>query len=217
MLRMSFMEHLEELRSRIIRALAGFGVAFLVCLWFASPIWDYVQAPGLAAFKAIGRGGFIAIEPMEQFSIIWMWAPLVASLFIASPWVIYQVWAFIAPGLYPKERRWAVPFVLCTAGLFITGGLFAYFIAFRFALTFLLNIGGPVGVTAADLHRPVLRPVRRRDAGNLTGVRVAGADLLPDADPRGLAGLSVAAFALRDPGDRDSGRDHHARLPTFLT
>jgi len=121
-------------------------VAFLACLWFASPLWNYVQAPGLAAFKTIGRGGFIAIAPMEQFSIIYMWAPLVASLFLASPWVIYQVWAFIAPGLYPKERRWAVPFVLCTAGLFITGGLFAYFVAFRFALTFLFDIGGPVGV-----------------------------------------------------------------------
>ncbi len=147
MLRMSFMEHLEELRSRIIKALGGFGVAFLLCLWFATPIWNYVQAPGLAAFKTIGKGGFIAIDVMEQFSIIYMWAPLVASLFIVSPWVIYQVWAFISPGLYPKERRWAVPFVLCTAGLFITGGLFAYFIAFRFALTFLLDIGGPVGVT----------------------------------------------------------------------
>jgi sec-independent protein translocase protein TatC len=146
MLRMSFMEHLEELRSRIIKALVGFGVAFLACLMLAEYLWDWVQAPGLAAFKTIGRGGFIAIDPMEQFSIIWMWTPLVASLFIASPWVIYQVWAFISPGLYPRERRWAVPFVLCTAGLFITGGLFAYFIAFRFALTFLFNIGGPMGV-----------------------------------------------------------------------
>ena len=146
MLRMSFMEHLEELRSRIIRALMGFGVAFLAALILAGPLWDWVQKPGLAAFKAIGRGGFIAIDPMEQFSIIYMWTPLVASLFIASPWVIYQVWAFISPGLYPRERRWAVPFVLCTAGLFISGGLFAYFVAFRFALTFLFNIGGPMGV-----------------------------------------------------------------------
>jgi sec-independent protein translocase protein TatC len=146
MLRMSFMEHLEELRSRLIRAIGGFGVAFLACLIFAGQLWDWVQAPGLAAFKTIGRGGFIAIDPMEQFSIIWMWTPLVGSLFIASPWVIYQVWAFISPGLYPRERRWAVPFVLCTAGLFISGGLFAYFIAFRFALTFLFNIGGPMGV-----------------------------------------------------------------------
>jgi len=147
MLRMSFMEHLEELRSRLLRILGGFGVAFLGCLILAEKLWDYVRAPGQAAFNAIGRGEFIAIDPMEQFSIIWMWTPLVASLFLASPWVIYQVWAFISPGLYPKERRWAVPFILCTAGLFIAGGFFAYFVAFRFALTFLFNIGGTVGVT----------------------------------------------------------------------
>jgi sec-independent protein translocase protein TatC len=142
MLRMSFFDHLDELRGRIIKALAGFGVAFLLGLAFANPLWDLIQAPGQAAFKTIGRGQFIAIDPMEQFSIIWMWAPLVASLFVASPWVIYQVWAFISPGLYPKERRWAIPFILSTAGLFITGGFFAYFIAFRFALTFLFGIGG---------------------------------------------------------------------------
>jgi sec-independent protein translocase protein TatC len=142
MLRMSFMDHLEELRSRIIRALGGFGVAFLLGLIFASQLWDLVQAPGQAAFKTLGRGEFIAIDPMEQFSIIWMWTPLVAAIFVGSPWIIYQVWAFISPGLYPKERRWAVPFILCTAGLFITGGLFAYFVAFRFALTFLFGIGG---------------------------------------------------------------------------
>jgi sec-independent protein translocase protein TatC len=142
MLRMSFFDHLDELRGRIIKALAGFGVAFLLGLAFANPLWDLIRAPGTAAFTTLGRGEFIAIDPMEQFSIIWMWAPLVAAIFVASPWVIYQVWAFISPGLYPKERRWAVPFILCTAGLFITGGLFAYFVAFRFALTFLFGIGG---------------------------------------------------------------------------
>jgi sec-independent protein translocase protein TatC len=148
MLRMSFMDHLEELRSRIIRALVGFGVAFFLCIVFAYQLWDFVRAPGDAAFKAIGEGGFIAIDPMEQFSIIWMWTPLVASFFVAAPWVIYQVWAFIAPGLYKRERKWAVPFITCTAGLFITGGLFAYFIAFRYGLTFLLGIGKGSGVAA---------------------------------------------------------------------
>jgi sec-independent protein translocase protein TatC len=147
MLRMSFMEHLEELRSRLIRILVGFGVAFVTALLFANPLWDYIRAPGQAAFDHSKRGGFIAIDPMEQFSIIWMWAPLVASLFIAAPWLIYQVWAFISPGLYPRERKWAVPFIVCTAGLFLAGGAFAYFIAFRFALEFLFNIGATGGVT----------------------------------------------------------------------
>ena len=68
------------------------------------------------------------------------------SLFVASPWVLYQVWAFIAPGLYKRERRWAVPFVAVTAGLFITGGLFAYFVAFRYGLAFLLGLGLSGGV-----------------------------------------------------------------------
>ncbi len=78
---------------------------------------------------------------MEGFSIIWVKLPLLCSVFIASPWIVYQIWAFISPGLYKKERRWALPFVLITAGLFITGGLFAYFLAFRFGLEFLLGIG----------------------------------------------------------------------------
>ena len=147
MLRMSFLEHLEELRFRIIRALMGFGVAFLVCIVFANQLWQIVEAPAADALRKIGaRDKLVIIDPMEGFSIIWVWTPLVATMFVASPWVIYQIWAFIAPGLYKRERKWAVPFVLTTAGLFITGGLFAYFIAFRFGLAFLLGIGLGVGV-----------------------------------------------------------------------
>ena len=148
MLRMSFLEHLEELRSRLIKMLVGFGVAFLACLAAAQPIWLAIEAPAASALRKIGKGSLVAISPLEQFSIIYMWAPLVAAIFVASPWILYQVWAFIAPGLYKRERRWAVPFVLATAGLFICGGLFAYFIAFRYALVFLLSIGGFADVQA---------------------------------------------------------------------
>jgi sec-independent protein translocase protein TatC len=81
------------------------------------------------------------LTPMEGFSIIWVELPLLASVFLASPWIVYQLWAFISPGLYKKERRLALPFVLLTAGLFIGGGFFAYFLAFRFGLEFLLGIG----------------------------------------------------------------------------
>lgn len=148
MLRMTFLEHLEEMRSRIIKALYGFGVAFLACIIFAYQIWDIVSAPALDALAKIGANPayLVTNEPMEGFSIIWVKAPLVFSLFLASPWVLYQLWAFIAPGLYQNERKWAVPFVVSTAGLFIAGGCFAYFVAFRFGLTFLLGLGLPVGV-----------------------------------------------------------------------
>ena len=86
------------------------------------------------------------IKPMDAFTTIWVKVPMLAALFVASPWVLYQVWAFIAPGLYKRERRWAAPFVICTAGLFILGGLFAYFVAFRFGLEFLLSIGKDINV-----------------------------------------------------------------------
>jgi sec-independent protein translocase protein TatC len=147
LLRMSFLEHLEELRSRLIRALVGFGVIFLACLAFSDRLWLIVQAPAVEAFRKLGTGGLVGINAMEQFEIIWMWTPLVASLFLGSPWIIYQVWAFISPGLYERERKWAIPFVLTTAGLFILGGLFAYFLAFRYGLAFLLGIGKFAGVT----------------------------------------------------------------------
>jgi sec-independent protein translocase protein TatC len=148
MLRMSFMEHLDELRLRIIRALQGFGVAFLLCILFCYPLWDFVRAPAVDALMKIGvkPPQLYINEPMEAFSIIWVKVPLVFALFLGSPWVLYQVWAFIAPGLYTHEKRLAAPFVLSTAGLFILGGAFAYFVAFRFGLAFLLGIGLQNGV-----------------------------------------------------------------------
>src|SRR6185436_21057834 len=83
----------------------------------------------------------VQIEPMETFNVIWFKLPVLCAIFLAAPWILYQVWAFIAPGLYKKERRWAAPFVLGAGGLFILGGIFAYFVVFRFGLTFLLSIG----------------------------------------------------------------------------
>jgi sec-independent protein translocase protein TatC len=158
MLRMSFLQHLEELRTRIIRSLMGLVVAFGISMCFMNQMWNAVKQPIVVALKTLGYPPELAARtPMEGISIVWFRVPILASIFIASPWVLYQVWAFIAPGLYKRERRWAVPFILTTAGLFITGGLFAYFIAFRFALTFLLKIGKDAGI------RPYIAPTEYMD------------------------------------------------------
>jgi sec-independent protein translocase protein TatC len=143
MLRMSFMGHLEELRSRILKMLAGMGIAFMLSLTFCQEVWKVVAMPAVEALTKLGihPATLKAITPMEQFNVIWVKLPILCSIFIASPWILYQVWAFISPGLYKRERRYAAPFVLGTAGLFIGGGAFAYFVAFRYALTFLLGIG----------------------------------------------------------------------------
>lgn len=149
MLRMSFMEHLEELRTRLLRALLGIGVAFLLSLIFCKNLWTYIEGPAVKALQHLGINppNLTAITPMEQFNVIYVKLPILVSIFIGSPWIFYQVWAFISPGLYKREKRWAVPFILSTAGLFITGGCFAYFVAFQYGLEFLLGIGRDVHVT----------------------------------------------------------------------
>jgi sec-independent protein translocase protein TatC len=143
MLRMSFLEHLEELRTRIIRSLMGVAVAFGLSLFYSNQLWDFVCQPAVGALKALGykEQNLVQIEPMEAFNVIWFKLPVLCAIFLAAPWILYQVWAFIAPGLYRRERRWAAPFVLGAGGLFILGGVFAYFVVFRFGLTFLLSIG----------------------------------------------------------------------------
>lgn len=143
MLRMSFLGHLEELRKRIFLMLIGVAVAFMVSLTFCEDLWGIVSAPAVAALTTLGikPPELAQITPMEAFNVIWFKLPTLVAIFLSSPWILYQVWAFIAPGLYKKERRFAAPFVICSAGLFILGGCFAYFVAFRFGLTFLLGIG----------------------------------------------------------------------------
>lgn len=148
MLRMSFLEHLEELRTRLIRALIGVAVAFFASLIFSNQLWNFVRQPAVQALTTlhIDPPELVQISPMEGFNIIWFKLPVVCAIFLSFPWILYQVWAFISPGLYKRERRFAVPFILCSASLFLMGGFFAYFVIFRYGLTFLLGIGRSEGV-----------------------------------------------------------------------
>jgi sec-independent protein translocase protein TatC len=149
MLRMSFMEHLEELRTRLIRIVVGLLLAFVISIVFSPDLWKIVQQPAESALTSLGIDppNLTQIQPMEAFNVVYLKLPLLSAIFLSSPWILWQIWGFIAPGLYRRERRWAAPFVIVSAGLFITGGLFAYFIAFRFGLTFLLGIGRDINIT----------------------------------------------------------------------
>lgn len=142
MAKMSFLEHLQELRDRIIRALIGVAAGCAIGLYFSDEIFAGISKPVtdvLLKMKLSPKLVFTA--PGDAFNVF-LQIGLVAGLFIASPWVLYQVWAFIAPGLYQKERKYAVPFIFFCSGLFMAGGAFAYFIAFPYALEFLLTMGG---------------------------------------------------------------------------
>lgn len=144
MARMSFLEHLEELRTRILHSLYGLTVVYLACLVFAQNLFKIIAGPFIAAVSQLPYDPplqLVAITPTEQFYLLYVKVPLLAGIFLGSPWLMYQAWAFIAPGLYKRERRWAMPFIFSTAGLFIVGGVFGYFVALRYALVFLVGIG----------------------------------------------------------------------------
>ena len=139
---MSFLDHLEELRKRIINSLIGVGISFSVCYWFRDELYRAVQRP----INKAGITSLVASTVQEGFNLELKLA-VMAAIFLASPFVLGQVWLFISPGLYKHERRYALPFIFFSSLLFVTGGLFGYFVAFPFALQFLLDWEKKMGLT----------------------------------------------------------------------
>ncbi|HEY7616273.1 MAG TPA: twin-arginine translocase subunit TatC [Terriglobales bacterium] len=138
---MSFLEHLEELRRRIIYSLLAVAGGFLLCWGFAPRIFDLMQKPMMEALKNNGvpqKLGFLS--PTDPFNL-YLKIGLLAGVFVAAPFVLYQVWLFISPGLYRHERRYVVPFMFSTILLFVSGGYFGFKIVSPAALNFLISVG----------------------------------------------------------------------------
>jgi sec-independent protein translocase protein TatC len=138
---MPLMAHLEELRRRIVFSILGVVAGFVVCWTFADRIFGVMQQPIIQALRHHGlSGGLVYLNPTEPFNL-YLEIAIVAGLFVASPFLFYQLWLFIAPGLYRNEKRYILPFLISTAGLFITGGLFGYRMVYPQALDFLIGYG----------------------------------------------------------------------------
>ncbi len=134
------LDHLIELRKRMLWALAALVVAFAVCLYFARPIFAVLVQPLLAA----GQGKIIYTDIFEAFFVEIKVAFFSATM-VAFPVFATQLWKFVAPGLYAKEKKAFLPFLLMTPILFGAGAAMAYYIAMPVALTFLLGFSGNVG------------------------------------------------------------------------
>lgn len=138
---MSFLEHLEELRRRIIYSLIAVAVGFFACWAFAEKIYSVMQKPIITALHANGMSEkLVYLNPTEPFNL-YLKVAFMAGLFVTSPFVLYQVWMFISPGLYRHERRYVTPFMFYTVGLFVAGGVFGYKIVYPQALNFLISYG----------------------------------------------------------------------------
>src|SRR5512146_440851 len=138
---MSFLEHLEELRRRIIWSVVYIIGGFSVVYWFHETIYNWMQQPIMQALHRHGLDQKLTyLNPTEPFNM-YLKMGLIGGIFVASPFILYQVWAFIAPGLYKHERRYVIPFMCSTVFLFVAGGFFGYKIVFPAALDFLVSYG----------------------------------------------------------------------------
>jgi sec-independent protein translocase protein TatC len=138
---MSFLEHLEELRQRLLRSVVALLVGFGIGFYFAKDIYAILARPLTETLHQLGASDkLVYTNPVDPFNL-YIKLALLAGLFIASPYILWQVWLFISPGLYRHEKRYVWPFVLLTTALFACGGYFAYGLAFPAALKFLIGYG----------------------------------------------------------------------------
>jgi len=134
--KMSLTEHLVELRKRLTRSLIALGIGFAGCYYYKDSIFDIVTRP---LTQVLPKNSYLIYTGLTEAFFTYMKVAFFASLIITSPFILYQIWKFIAPGLLPKEKKYVVPFVISSSILFITGVLFGYFIALPPAFEFFVS------------------------------------------------------------------------------
>jgi sec-independent protein translocase protein TatC len=138
--KMGFLEHLDELRKRIIRSCIAIGVGMLVAFFFVDRIADFVMAPTLRILPPGSE--LIILRAGEAFSF-YLDVALIGGIVLAAPFVTYQVWLFIAPGLYASEKKFAIPFVLLASLGTLCGALFSHYVLFPAMMAFFVALKPP--------------------------------------------------------------------------
>jgi sec-independent protein translocase protein TatC len=133
---MTFLEHLGELRIRLIRCVIALTLAMIICFIFSDKLIAL-----LIDCVPKDKVQVVTLHPIEAFLTI-LKLSLVGGLFVAFPVLFYEIWMFIAPGLYKKERRFVLPLAIASWIFFVAGGVFCYLVVFRFALTFFASMAG---------------------------------------------------------------------------
>ena len=136
--RMTLLDHLDELRKRLFASVVAIFIAFMGCWYFSPTIFHWLQKPILDVLPADDK---LAFTDLAGPFMLYIKVALLSALFVASPFLLLQLWLFLKPGLYKSERRLAVPFIVFTTLFFVAGGLFGYSVAFPMVVNFLLGVG----------------------------------------------------------------------------
>lgn len=136
--RMTVGEHLEELRRRMLLALAGMGIALALCLFFGREVMSAFCAPLIRALLASGVNPQVYFTGVGDAFVVFIKISLISAAVVAAPWMVYQFWLFVAAGLYPAERRLVTRYVPLSLALLVSGVLFVYFLVLPWTLKFFL-------------------------------------------------------------------------------
>jgi sec-independent protein translocase protein TatC len=142
---MTFTGHLNELRKRLVRCIVAAIIGFLACYAFAERLFDLLMAP---LIKVLPPTSTLIFTSLPEAFFTYLKVAFVAGLFAVSPYIFYQIWKFVAPGLYDTERRYFIPMAFFSALFFVSGALFGYFIVFPFGFKFFMGF-------ATELIRPM--------------------------------------------------------------
>jgi sec-independent protein translocase protein TatC len=134
--KMSLIDHLTELRKSLVRSCIAVGIGFFACYFFKDWLFDIITRPLTAVLP---KNSYLIYTGLTEAFFVYMKLAIFASLIITSPFVLYQIWRFIAPGLLDEEKKYVVPFVISSTVLFISGILFGYFIALPPAFEFFVS------------------------------------------------------------------------------
>ena len=135
---MTFLEHLEDLRKRLFYSAIAIVGGFIPCWIFSKQLYAVLARP---VTQYLPAGTKLAFTTLTAPFMLYLKTAFMASIFFTSPFIFLQVWYFVAPGLYQKEKKYVVPFVLMTTGFFALGACFGYFVVFPFACRFFLSMG----------------------------------------------------------------------------
>lgn len=136
---MPLLEHLRELRRRLVVSLAVVGVSVVAATFYAPSVWQWLVAPMNDALMAQGKGSMAVLTPLEGV-VTYLKVAVLTGFIVASPVVFFQAWRFVAPGLYPREKRFVMPLVVASSTLFLGGVAFGYYFIFPYAFVFFMGV-----------------------------------------------------------------------------
>ena len=135
----SFVEHLTELRSRLVRSIIYLFLFFIVCYYFAENIYGFLVEPYAEAVKSDGSNRRMIFTALHETFITYLKVAFFSAMFVSSPIILTQIWKFIAPGLYKNEKKALLPYLIATPTLFLLGGMLVYYLIMPLAIKFFLT------------------------------------------------------------------------------